>query len=56
MTRQSIKREARKVMRGKGGGPGGIGCDHCRHIAGAGVDKMTPVSYTHLTLPTSDLV
>ena len=41
MTRQSIKREARKVMRGKGGGPGGIGCDHCRHIAGAGVDKMT---------------
>ena len=36
--------------------PGESGLDICRRLRGQGDPIPVPVSYTHLTLPTSDLV
>ena len=33
-----------------------LGCDTSDRVVFAAVGKILPVSYTHLTLPTSDLV
>ena len=35
---------------------GCIGCEECVKSCPCDVIRMEPVSYTHLTLPTSDLV
>ncbi len=34
-------------------GLGGLGCAAAQYLAAAGVGQLTPVSYTHLTLPTA---